>query len=76
MKSLEDFLKDKLTGKDILQIRKILNVSQNKLARILGVASESVYLWEKNRVSISPENQQKVLGIINAFIEIDQVEQR
>ncbi len=69
MKTLEDFLKDKLTGKDVLQIRKILHVSQDKFSKIIGVTSASVYLWEKNKVAISSENQNKILRMINDITE-------
>jgi len=69
MKTLESFVKDHLSGADIVGIRKLLGkISQDKFAKYIGVTTATVGNWETNRVAISPESQFKVLSFISGFI--------
>ena len=61
------FSDTKLNGKDVIFIRKKLGLSQNRLSRYLGVSPVTIYLWEKFKQEISPQNQKKLAEIIEAM---------
>lgn len=69
MKTLEQILSDRLLGEDVLEIRQLLNISQDKLSKWLNVSVQSVYLWEKNKMGISPENQARLIALVNAVVK-------
>jgi len=71
MSSLENFLRDKLTGDDIREIRTIMGVSQDRFSKIVGVVGQTVWLWESGRQEIGEENQSKILAIINDLLRDD-----
>lgn len=72
--SLLDFANSKLTGKDVKKIRGILNVSQDKLSKILNLSLSTITQWERNTRTISRENQTKLLEMLNYVIECDRKE--
>lgn len=76
MNSLTDFLKDRLSGADIKQIREILNISQDKLGRIIGVTAMAVYGWERGTIKVSEKNQAKILTMINDFLGYDETQEK
>jgi len=67
MNSLLDYAKVKVDGADVKRIRELLNISQDKLSKILDVSPISIYLWEKDKQQISPENQAKLLEIFDCI---------
>lgn len=60
-KSVFDFAKSRLTGKDVKKIRQRLNISQDRLSKLLELSLSTIAQWETNRRKISRENQAKLL---------------
>lgn len=44
----------------IKEIRKMNNLSQRELARMIGVTQAAINKWERQEVKISEENQRKI----------------
>jgi len=47
-------------GVDVKDLRKRLGISRDALARKLGVATKTVYLWEKGKTNPSPMAKQRL----------------
>lgn len=69
MNLLTDFSKDKLSGKDLREIRGILRISQDRLYKLLDISLSTVCQWEQERRGISGENQIKLLTMVNGILE-------
>jgi len=73
MYALEKFLGEKISAGEIKEIRRLMNVSQDKFAKIVGVTTTTVSGWELGRIKkeISNASQSKIIYAINCFLGYD-----